>query len=94
MIFFLHKYHECTCGILFLKIMSNYIFHTKINSLTIIHLIILRLFSFHNLLLKLNSSIGREDRQTKCNNTEHTLQLLDNNKGVIVFFLDFYTASN
>ena len=52
--------------------MENYILHTKINSLTIIHLIILRLFSFNHVLLKLNSATGREDKQTKFNNAEHT----------------------
>ena len=46
--------------------------HTKINSLTIIHLIILRLFSFNHLLLKLNSATGKEDKQTKFINAEHT----------------------
>ena len=51
--------------------MKNYIIlHTKINS--IIHLIILRLFSFNHLLLKLNSATGREDKQTKFINAEHT----------------------
>ena len=53
--------------------------NNKINSLTIIHLIILRLFSFNHLLLKLSSATGREDKQTKFINAEHFLQLLDNN---------------
>ena len=52
--------------------MENYILHTNINSLTIIHLISLRLFSFNHALLKLNSATGREDKQTKFNNAEHT----------------------
>ena len=52
--------------------MENYILHTKINSLTIIHLIIRRLFSFNHVLLKLNSATGRYDKQTKFNHADHT----------------------
>ena len=55
--------------------MENYILHTKINSLTIIHLIILSFFWFDHLLLKLNSATGREDKQTKFNNAEHTFAI-------------------
>ena len=43
----------------------------KINSLTIIHVIMLRLFSVNHVLLKLNSATGREDKQTKFNNADH-----------------------
>ena len=57
--------------------MESCILHTKINSLTIIHLIILRLFSFNHvapyiiyILLKLNSATGREDKHVY--NAEHT----------------------
>ena len=73
--------------------MQNYILHTKINSLTIIHLIILRLFSFNHVLLKLNSATGREDKQTKFKNAVHTFATAGKQKGRL-YFLELYTACN
>ena len=67
------------------KIMYNYILHTKINSLTIIYLIILRLFSFNHLLLKLNSATGRDINKPNLIMRSIHLQLLDNKRRDCIF---------
>ena len=66
------------------------------NSLTIIHLIILRLFSFHHYILLLKTVV-LEGKINKPNVTMRRIGAYICNcwitKGVIVF-LDVYTASN